>query len=233
MIRQKIIKNCPVTINDINIAEAIFGPDIGALKGKTTRQRARVIRDDTVEVPPELYLQLTDMGLHIDIMFTNGMPNLTAIDDRVRCRSLVNMDNRTADEFYESIDKVLRRYNSAGMMIKTIYCDGEIKSLMDDVKDDMGIDVNISAAGEHESMAERNNETIGGGMRSIYHNLPYKNIPRVMIRYMAMIATESFNYYPAKGGVSAYYSPYVLMNGRDIDYQKHLRYAFGAYVQVN
>ena len=34
-----IIKNCPVTIEDVNIAEKIYGPDIGMLKGKTTRQK--------------------------------------------------------------------------------------------------------------------------------------------------------------------------------------------------
>ena len=34
-----IIKNCPVTIEDVNIAEKIFGADIGTMKGKTTRKK--------------------------------------------------------------------------------------------------------------------------------------------------------------------------------------------------
>jgi hypothetical protein len=38
IIRMNAIRNCPVTIRDVEIAEEIFGPDIGALKGKTTQR---------------------------------------------------------------------------------------------------------------------------------------------------------------------------------------------------
>jgi hypothetical protein len=39
LLRQNIIMNCPVTVDHVNIAEKIFGPDIGSLKGKTTRKK--------------------------------------------------------------------------------------------------------------------------------------------------------------------------------------------------
>jgi hypothetical protein len=54
LLRQNIIKNCPVTANDVNIAEKIFGGDIGTLKGKSTRNRPTPVKDDLVEIPPEL-----------------------------------------------------------------------------------------------------------------------------------------------------------------------------------
>ena len=41
IIRQKIIKNCPIVLDDINRAEIIFGKDIGALKGKLHVLRIR------------------------------------------------------------------------------------------------------------------------------------------------------------------------------------------------
>ena len=39
MIRQNIIHNFPVTVEDINIAEKIFVPDMSTFNGRTTRQR--------------------------------------------------------------------------------------------------------------------------------------------------------------------------------------------------
>ena len=38
LVNGNFIKNCPVTVEDINIAEKIYGPDIGTLKGKSVRR---------------------------------------------------------------------------------------------------------------------------------------------------------------------------------------------------
>jgi hypothetical protein len=43
IITSNTIKNIPITVDDINIAEKVFGPDIGALKGKTTRQKPALV----------------------------------------------------------------------------------------------------------------------------------------------------------------------------------------------
>ena len=39
MIKNNMLMNCPVTVEDIKNAENIFGPDIHVLKGKTVRQK--------------------------------------------------------------------------------------------------------------------------------------------------------------------------------------------------
>ena len=109
------------------------------MKGKSTRSRPRVIKEDIVEIPPEILEQHTNLMLSMDIMYVNGEPNLTAIDRSIRFRSLVTMNNRTAPELFECLDQILRLYNGAGFLIKTISCDGEFKSLMDQVKDDLNV----------------------------------------------------------------------------------------------
>ena len=53
-----------------------------------------------------------------------------------------------------------------------------------------------------------------------------------MIIEMGKLAAEQLNYFPVKGGVSKYYSPYMIMNGLNLDYNKHCQINLGAYVQA-
>ena len=80
MINGNFIKNCPVTVDDINTAEKIYGPNIGTLKGKSVRRRPPVVRQDNIEIPEEI-LQLEDeIILYIDNMFVNDLLLLTTHD---------------------------------------------------------------------------------------------------------------------------------------------------------
>ena len=54
-----------------------------------------------------------------------------------------------------------------------------------------------------------------------------------MIRYLAMVSGMQLNFFPAKGGVSTYYSPRMIMDQTNLDYMKHCIMPFGAYVQAN
>ena len=233
ILRQNIIKNCPVTIEDVNIAEKIFGADVGALKGKTTRRRPTPVKDDLVEIPPEIIEQHHDLVFCMDIMYVNGMPMLTGIDRSIRFRSLVPLPSRTAPELYKGLDDIFRLYNKAGFLLKTIHCDQEFAPLMEEVANELDVEMNYTSRGEHVPEAERNNRTIGERIRTTYHNLPYKQMPRIMLKYLAMVATKQLTLFPAKGGVSSYLSPHVIMTGTHLDYDKHCKIQFGAYVQAN
>jgi hypothetical protein len=207
ILRQNIIKNCPVTVEDVNNAERIFGPDIGALKGKTTLKQPIRVKDDLVEIPRELVEKNQKVIYCMDIMFMNGMPMLTGIDRSVQFRSLVPLDDRTAKELYRGLDKVLRRYNDNEYNVERINCDQEFKVLMEPVKDNLDVTMNYTTMDEHRPEAERNNRTIVECIRTTYHNLPYKAMPKVMLRYLAMISTRQLNLFPSKGGVLKYWSP--------------------------
>ena len=54
IIRTNGLKKCPVTIEDINIAENIFGKHVSTFKGKITRRKPNIVINDYVEVPEEL-----------------------------------------------------------------------------------------------------------------------------------------------------------------------------------
>ena len=222
-----------MTPEDVNNAEKIFGGNNGTLKRKSTRRRPTPVKDDLVEIPPELLEQHQDLTFCMDIMYVNGMPMLTGIDRSIRFRGLVPLASRVASELYRALDVILRAYNQRGYCVKTIICDGEFRTLMDDVSDTMDIEMNYTSRGEHVPEAERNNRTIGERIRTAYHNLPYKTIPKIMLKYLSMVSTHQLNLFPAKGGVSAYLSPHVIITGRNLDFDKHCQVPFGSYVQVN
>ena len=233
ILRQHIIKNCPVTVEDVTIAEQIYGMDIGTLKGKTTRHKPVPVTTDLIEVPPEIKEQHADITLCVDVMFVNGFPMFTSIDRTLKFRALVPLVNRTESELFRAIDMVFRHYNIGGFRIKSIHCDQEFKPIMDKVSDELGIEMNYATTDEHVPEAERNNRTIKERIRATYHNLPFKALPKVMLQYLAMVCTDQLNLFPAKGGVSAYYSPLVILTGRPYDFWKHCQVPFGAYVQAS
>jgi hypothetical protein len=61
ILRMNIIKNCPVTVEDVNIADQIFGPDMSSLKGKSVRHKPKPVRKDLIEIPKELIEQHKDI----------------------------------------------------------------------------------------------------------------------------------------------------------------------------
>ena len=218
---------------NVNLTERIFGPDIGTLKGKTTRKTPDRVKQDLVEIPPEILDANKELTWCIDLMFICGLPFLTGIFRDVKHRQSEPLENKTAPELYNSIDKVLRMANRAGFTITQINCDREFKPLMDKVSDDLDANMNYTATDEHVPEAERNNRVLSERCRSMFHSLPYSKMPKIMLRMMSMICARQLNLFPAKGGLSPYFSPHVIMGGQPLDYKKHCQVAFGAYVQAN
>ena len=105
--------------------------------------------------------------------------------------------------------------------------------MMEQVQDELNINMNFTNAGDHVPEADRNNRTIEERIRVAYHHLPYKVLPRVMIRYLAMVSTDKLNYLPVKGGVSPYFSPQMIVGQTNLEYEKHCSVLFGAYVQAS
>ena len=58
--------------------------------------------------------------------------------------------------------------------------------MMDHVTDELNVKMNYASAGKHVPGAERNNQTIKDWVKTTYHQLPYKQIPKVLIRKLVL-----------------------------------------------
>ena len=80
-------------IDNVNRSEKIIGPDIGALKGNSTRIKPKPVKYGVVDIPTERIEQHKDLIPFMDTIFLNDMPILTGIYSTIRYRSLVCLDS--------------------------------------------------------------------------------------------------------------------------------------------
>ncbi len=62
--------------------------------------------------------------------------------------------------------------------------------------------------------------------------LPYKILPKTLVKYMVFEECRSLNLFPAKGGISKDFSPMTIIDRKSLDYNKHCMYPFGAFMQA-
>ncbi|CAJ1934587.1 unnamed protein product [Cylindrotheca closterium] len=90
------------------------------------------------------------------------------------------------------------------------------------MKDELEVHMNYARKGEHDPKAEQNNQHFKALLQVHFHRMPFKAIPKKL--------TKISNYYPAKGGLSEYYSPHMIMHQRMVDASKEFVAKIGAYV---
>ena len=108
VIRMNAIGNNPVATKDIDLAEKIFGPDIGHLKGKSTRRMAAPVVNDEIEIPRELIRSQRDITLCIDAMRVNGLWFLTTISKNLYYRTAQYVGKQTPQIYQAALADVIR-----------------------------------------------------------------------------------------------------------------------------
>eukprot|EP00977_Amphora_coffeiformis_P023188 scaffold12392_cov145-Amphora_coffeaeformis.AAC.1 len=216
ILRSNQIKDNPVTEEDLALAIRAYGEhlDGGALKGKTTRTKPAPVQHSTVSIPPELVEANRKIELCIDGMFVNLLAFLTTIDTTVRYRTAQYVPTCQIISYQEAISQVFHIYSRAGFKITYVHADLEFKPLLDKLQQLFVFQPNYATTNEHVPQTERNNRTIKERVRALIHGSPFKCLPRTVLKYIVMEVARKLNFFPAKGGISPYYSPRAILHHR-------------------
>ena len=95
----------------------------------------------------------------------------------------------------------------------------------------LGMCLNITAANEHISKIEQQICVIKERVHCIWHTLPFKSLPLLMLIEMINHSVFWLNVFPPKGGVLETISLRMIVIGVPFDYNKHCKWAFGTYGQ--
>ena len=112
ILRMNAVANNPVTIEDIKIAENIFGTYIGKMKGKTTRRKPAPVVHDYIEILNELIMTQREVTLCMDGMKVNGIAFLTTVSCNLQYRTAQFVKHQTAEVYRDVLGDNFRIYNA-------------------------------------------------------------------------------------------------------------------------
>ena len=129
ILRTSSLPNCPVTPRDVIFANKLFGPDVDALKGKTTRRGPPVV-DSPVTVDTTSILEhYGEVTLCVDLMYVNKVPLLVTLSRNIKFGTMEAVADRKETTLLKSIKGVISLYRKAGFKITVALMDGEFVPL--------------------------------------------------------------------------------------------------------
>lgn len=199
MVLQNHLPNCNITPDAIKHANAIFGPDITGIRGKTTWRKLERVKNEVAAIPAQIINQNKFVWLAGYMMFVNGEALIVTVSRGLKFITKQYLPSRQANNLASSIRETIKIYQRGGFRAQTLLMDGEfekIKPLLPEVL------VNTTSAGEHVGDIERHIRTIKERARGILRTLPYKRMSAQMVVELVYFCVMWLNAIPSKSGVS-------------------------------
>jgi len=232
IIKNDLLPNAKITPSDVERAEKIYGKDLGAIQGKTTRQTPNSVSTDYINIPADILTNHRTVTLAADILFVGGIAFLITTSRNIQFTTVEKLPNREAHTLALGLVKVVNLYKRRGFNMGTCLMDNEFEVLRGPLLE-QNIALNTCAPGEHVPEIERKIRTVKERVRGVITTLPFKIIPNLLIVHAVIFSVMWLNFFPPTGGVSQTLSPQTIVTGLKANNNRHCRIPFGAYAQVH
>ena len=214
VVQSNQIKDCPVTVQDIDITTKVWGKDMAALKGKTTRHKPLPVAMNLVKIPKELLKLHKEVFLMADIFFVNKIPFFLTLSHMIYFMAVNHLTNRTMSKIFKAFKEIYQYYLHQGFCITTMHMDGEFKPLKLLIEAlPGGPHVNLASMNEHVPEIEQCIRVIKEHARATHHSMPFSRIPKLLVIHIVLKSIKLLNFFPSKGGLSDTLSPKTIMSG--------------------
>jgi hypothetical protein len=200
VIRSNHIKDFPVTVQDIDVALKIWGKNIVALKGKTTRSKTIPVARDYVKVPLELMKLHKEVFMMTGILFVNKNPFFLTLSRKITFTAINHLADRTVPQIFKAFKGIYQYYLQRGFHITVVHADGKfapLKPLIESIPG--GTVVNLASSNEHVPDVERRIRVVKERCRATRHSLPFDRIPKIMTIHIVLNVVKLLIFFPTKG----------------------------------
>jgi hypothetical protein len=111
------------------VARKIWGKNIAALKGKTTRSKSIQVARDYVKLPMELLKLHKEVILTTDIFFVNTITFFLTLSRKICFTAVNHLVDRTESQIFKAFKEMYQYYLQRGFHIKTVHANGEFTPL--------------------------------------------------------------------------------------------------------
>jgi hypothetical protein len=137
------------------MAEDIFGPGLGSLKGKTVRSAAAAVNVQLVNIPANIMTHYRHLALGGDIMFVNKIPFFMSISRHICFGTGEMLQNQKSATILADIKQIKSIYMKRGFKLDHMLMDGQFEPLRAELAD-LSITLNTISNDEHVPEIERN-----------------------------------------------------------------------------
>jgi hypothetical protein len=137
--------------------------------------------------------------------------------------------DRSRNTILRETNAAIKLYQARGLDVRDIHADSEFECIRDELRP---IEMNIVPPDSHVGEVERSVRTLKERLRSCVHGLPFRHLPKLMVRHMMMDVVRCLNQFPWKNGISDALSPAAIVTGAAPPDFNNMRLEFGTYVQV-
>jgi len=230
------IHNTTVTPSDVRRADAIYGKDVAALRGKTTSSKPATVSYDSIDARGAGPAR-SKVTLHADLMYIDNDPYLVTVGAPLQVNMLTHLrGKRDLSTLQHAMSTHLAAYNSYHVTVSGVVIDNEsgaraLKPWLEAQRP--GIACELVGAGDHVPLAEIAIRRIKERARAhICNPLIRYRIPKRLRRYLMVLCAQRINLMPSRsapGGMS----PWECLTGRKVDCSKDVRVSFLEYVQAH
>ena len=129
ILKASSLPSCPVTPQDVIIANKLFGPNIGTLKGKTTRRGPPIVESPIPIDITSILKYYGEVTFCVDLMYMNKVPLFVTLSGNIKFGMVEAVTDQKEATLLKFIGAVVTLYRKAGFKITTTVMDGEFVPL--------------------------------------------------------------------------------------------------------